>query len=571
MANLQDLVYSMEVGALRVWILRLAVLLLVFLLGGYYLSTQFNGLSNQEAMDQAQIARQISQGEGFTTKFIRPLFLKLQAEHSSKDLDLQKMPDLVHPPVYPYLLATAFKITGVSFTVDRLKLKDYTNFRPEMVIGIFNLVCFVLAVGIFYTWMIRAFDDRVAVVAALLFATTNLVWEYNISGLNVSLLLLFICALGLCLNEAFTAQDYEQPVISLAWLAAASLLGGLAFMTRYSMIAFCLALILVGGLFFRNRLAALLITIVIPLVISLPWFFRNVGLTDNIFGYAWVYLFSYDSTLWRTFVDGIAANVGLKQLITAMALGMGNQVQNLGFYVGGFLLPGVFFVSLFHVYKKVNVKESLWFWLAATLFLLVLNAPVIKNLDPRENLELNALIVLIPALAAFSAAFLFILVDRLKLPSNVLKIPILVTVILIQMIPLGINFLQRNPPRFAYPPYFPPVLFIVQDWIDSEEVLAADIPWGTAWYSDRTSLWVPVKKKDFNEINDFKYKISVMLLTPESSNRKLLSEIQTGEYRDWANLIKRTDLKDLPLPFFTPLPPNPEQDYIIFADRVRWK
>ncbi|NJK90967.1 MAG: hypothetical protein HC904_03500 [Blastochloris sp.] len=136
MADLQNVVYSLEVGTLRVWILRVAVLSLVLMLGGYYLGVQFNGFSQPEAMDQAQVARQIARGEGFTTKFVRPVILKYMTEgKSASELNLQKLPDMVHPPVYPYLLAAAFKVTGVSFEVDKTKLLDYSQFRPEMVVG----------------------------------------------------------------------------------------------------------------------------------------------------------------------------------------------------------------------------------------------------------------------------------------------------------------------------------------------------------------------------------------------------------------------------------------------------
>jgi len=574
MSNLQDLVYSLEVGDLRKWMLRAAVLFIVLLLGGYYLGTQFNGLKQPEAMDQAQIARQISQGEGFTTKFIRPIILKYSTEGKAKEeVDFQAMPDLVNPPVYPYLLAAAFKVTGVSFEVDKTKLKDFTTFRPEMVMGGFNLVCLVLAIAVFYTWMIRAFDDRVAIVASLLFIFTNSIWEFVISGLNVPLLLLLICCLGAALNEAFSADEDEEgsTLTPLLWLGLAAIVAGLAFMTRYSMVALPLTLILVAGFLFRNRVAALVITIGVPLLISMPWLIRNINLSGNPFGYAWVQVYSYDSSLWRTFSDSLGGSIGLKQLITAMALGLGNQVENLGFYLGGFLLPGLFFVALFHTYKKTNVQNSLYFWLAASSVLFVLNAVIVKQSDPQEKLELNGLIVLVPVLAAFGTAFLALLLDRLKLPSRILQLPIIAVVLFIQLIPLGINILQRNPPRFAYPPYFPPVLFFIKDWVEPNEIFSSDIPWASAWYSDRVSVWIPLKKKDFYEMNDFKFRIAAMLFTPETSNRKMLSQIQTGEYSEWAALIKRTDLKDLPLPFFTALPPNIEQDYLLFADRPRWR
>ncbi len=572
MADLQDLVYSLEVGVLRRWLIRSAVLLLMLLLAGYYLGAQFNGLSQPEAMDQAQIARQISQGEGFTTKFIRPVILKYETEKSSAGgVDLNSVPDLINPPLYPYLLAGAFKVTGVSFEVDKSKLMGYSSYRPEIIMGFLNILFFVAAMVIFYVWMSRSFDDRVAILASLLLVATDSIWQFVISGLNVPLLLLLICGLGAAFNEALRAEDEEQPGLSLVWLGVAAFLAGLAFMTRYSMLAIPLALVIISGFVFQRRYPALIISLAVPALVSLPWMLRNIQLSGNPFGYAWLQIFAFDSVLWRTFSDSISGFIGLKPLIKAVALGMGNQLENLGFYFGGFLLPGLFFISLLHVFRRGTLQNGRWFWLLATVLVLIFNAAVIKLANPQESLELNGLIVLAPAFAAFGAAYAYTMIDRMKLPSSILSIPIVIMIVGIQLVPMGIKVLQKNPPPYAYPPYFPPVLFFIKDWIEPDELQSADIPWATAWYCDRTSIWIPYKKKDFYAMNDFKFKISAMLFTPETSNRKMLTQIQTGEYVEWASLIKRTELKDLPLPFFTALPPNPQQDYLYFSDRVRWR
>ena len=77
MSPLQKLIQSIEVGKwagrLRLALGALAVLLLLV---GYDLR-QFRNLSTREAMDSAQLARNISEGKGFTTQFIRPLSLFL--------------------------------------------------------------------------------------------------------------------------------------------------------------------------------------------------------------------------------------------------------------------------------------------------------------------------------------------------------------------------------------------------------------------------------------------------------------------------------------------------------------
>jgi hypothetical protein len=577
MADLQDLVYSVEVGSLRKWILRVAVLLLILLLGVYYLGAQFNGLSQATAMDQAQIARQISQGEGFTTKFIRPVILKFLTEESSeKGLDVLKMPDLVHPPVYPYLLATAFKLTGVSFEVDKLKLKELTIYRPEMVIGGLNLLLFMGAMVIFYLWVSRAFDDRVAVLASCLLVATDSIWQFVVSGLNVALLLFLVCGMAAALHEALAAEEEEEKDgVTLAWLSLAALLGGVMFMTRYSMVVFPLGLAVAALFLFRRRGLAVVVAVAVPLLVSLHWLIRNFQLTGNPFGYAWLHIYAYDSVLWRMYGDSLAGATGLKALAKALGLGLGNQIENLGYYFGGFLLPGMFFVSLLHVFRRRFCQNSRWFWLGVTVLALVANAVVVKLSDPQKSLDLNGLIVLAPIFAAYGSAHLCVLVDRMKLPSNVLAIPILAIVVGIQLVPLAIKVGQKSLPRFVFPPYFPPVLFLMRDWVSPQEVQSADIPWAIAWYCDSTTLWIPHKRKDFDTLidtrNGFHVSVSTMLFTPESANLKMFSQIQGAEYGEWKQMIMRSDLRDLPLPFVTILPPKPNFDYLYFSDRPRWK
>ena len=47
------------------------LILIILTLGNLF--TLFRGLNSPQAMDQAQIAREIARGNGFTTKFIRPI------------------------------------------------------------------------------------------------------------------------------------------------------------------------------------------------------------------------------------------------------------------------------------------------------------------------------------------------------------------------------------------------------------------------------------------------------------------------------------------------------------------
>ena len=570
MSEIQNLVYAIEVGGLRTWILRGALVVLVLGLGIYYAVTQFNGFNNPEAMDTAQIGRQIVTGQGFTTKLIRPSALKnMIMRNGARSIKLDHFPETVQPPVYPYLLAGLFKATGVNFEVKTEKLREFRLYKPEVTVVIFDTVCLILAVLVFYVWMLRAFDNRVALVGSILWISSDLTWNFVISGMPVAFLLLLVCLMGLLMSEAVTADDEEQPVRSLVLLALSGVILGIAILTRYSLLALLLPFVAFGFLGFSKKFLSGLVAGLIPLLICLPWLMRNYSVTGNLFGHAWMACFAHDSTIWRMFSQSVQDSIGLRSFMRAFTMGISNSLNNFGGLFGGLLPPVLFLCSILHAFRRPSVQRPRLFWVAALAFLVCFNAPVLNRYALDERFELNTVFVLSPVLAGYGAAFLFILIERLRMPSPILQIPILVAVCGLQVIPLGLHVFQRQSPLFSYPPYFPPVMILMKNWVKAEETQASDIPWAGAWYTDRVTIWLPEKKKDFNEMNDFHFRIAAMLLTTESANRHMFSEIDNGEYADWAGLIKRSDFHDLPLPRFTPLPPN-KGDYLFFSDTIRW-
>ncbi len=64
-------------------------------------------------MDQAQIAREIARGDGFTTKIIRPLAY-WQAEQASRGhrSPFEGFRDTYHAPLNPLILGAVLKLVG---------------------------------------------------------------------------------------------------------------------------------------------------------------------------------------------------------------------------------------------------------------------------------------------------------------------------------------------------------------------------------------------------------------------------------------------------------------------------
>src|ERR1041384_559649 len=71
-SSIQGILHSMELGGAAKYVKMFLFVLAVFVLLLIYQSNQFRGLESAEAMDQAQLARNIFRGKGFTTDFVRP-------------------------------------------------------------------------------------------------------------------------------------------------------------------------------------------------------------------------------------------------------------------------------------------------------------------------------------------------------------------------------------------------------------------------------------------------------------------------------------------------------------------
>src|ERR1041384_3410923 len=138
---LQEWIHKLEEGAGAVWIKRFFVALVLAGLAALYDVREYKNFSSPEAMDSAQVARQIATGRGFSTKFVRPLSISLIQKHqgeSAKPLT-GPHPDLANAPVYPLLEAALMKTVPFKFDVTN----SFYRYQPEVVIAIFNQVLFV--------------------------------------------------------------------------------------------------------------------------------------------------------------------------------------------------------------------------------------------------------------------------------------------------------------------------------------------------------------------------------------------------------------------------------------------
>ena len=133
---IQKLIHMLEVGALARYLRFLLLGLAVVGLALVYDLRAYRNLATPEAMDSAQLARNLAEGKGYTTLFIRPFSLYLVQSHNearhaaapagTNDLDFARIkdhphPDLANPPVYPLVLAGLMKVLPFHYPVELKK------------------------------------------------------------------------------------------------------------------------------------------------------------------------------------------------------------------------------------------------------------------------------------------------------------------------------------------------------------------------------------------------------------------------------------------------------------------
>ena len=118
--GLQEWIHKLEEGA-GVKYIRLGLFFLALLgLAALWHIREAKNFSSMDAMDSAQLARNIAEGRGYTTLFIRPISIAVLAEHRgrmSPELLTQPHPDLANPPAYPALLAAVLKLAPTQWEI----------------------------------------------------------------------------------------------------------------------------------------------------------------------------------------------------------------------------------------------------------------------------------------------------------------------------------------------------------------------------------------------------------------------------------------------------------------------
>ena len=568
-AGVQQVVHAMEEGS---WVSKLRFILLLAGICAVYsifIFAQFRGLSHSKAMDQAQVARELARGNGFSTKFIRPAGLR-QFQMNKGGIPEGNIPDTYNAPLNPLVNSVFLRFTKSTW---QMTPKDLV-YTSDRVIAAFSMLFFLLSVGVNYCIAKRLFDRRLALLGMGLVLVADTFWQFSLSGLPQMLMLLIFSGCTYALVRALETRQSGKN--TLGWIAMAGALFGLLALTHgLTAWMFFGALIFVAILFRPIGRDAIVLLAVFMLFYS-PWMARNYKVCGSPFGLApYSGLFQIrgtESSIMRSMMLNFS-DVNPTTFRNKIQAQLIHQTGNLVNFLGKSLIAPVFFLALLHLFKVPLAGTFRWcillMWLMAVAGMCTFGV----NGEPGD-LQANDLhILFVPLMIFYGLALVLIMWTRLDINVRLVRISFLVLIYVVSAVPLICSLISPPQGRVQWPPYVPPFIAILNSWTSDEEIIASDMPWGVAWYADRRSLWLPNTINDFMALNDYNQlggRIVGLYLTPVSGNQPFVGEIMNGEYKDWAAFIMRNigTLKDFPLRAVTPLPLNGE--CVFYSDRDRW-
>lgn len=591
----------MEIGIFSRWLKFLPLVAVIIGVVVWYDTHCYRSFSSPEAMDAAQVARNLAEGRGFSTDFIRPFSVYLVQEHNQNahggEMSLTNVtdfarvnsphPDLANAPVYPTLLAGLFKVRnpGWQMPMDKpfwSKAGHFLRYKPEFQIAMVNQFLLLVVVALTFIIARKLFDSQVAWLAALLTLATDSLWKFSVSGQSTMLLLVIFLGLIWCLVGLEQAGRSEIPSAKRLFALAitAGLLAGLGMLTRYSfgwiIIPVAVYLLLFGG----GRRLGLALAAALPFgLVVTPWIIRNLSVSGTLFG-----------TAGYAVVEGTGVYPGsrLMQLVNPdmdwtnwlrpclhKLFENGEAILHGGLLqVGGSWMAVLFFAGLLLGLRNQGARRLRYLTLMCLgVFAIVqaLGRTSLSDNSPEINSE-NMLVLLAPLVIVFGVVFFLTLLNQMKLPVSGLRIVIIVLVFLFVRLPLLASLFPPYDSSVSYPPYYPPEIQKVAGWMRSDELIMSDVPWAVAWYGDRQCVWMTIDAQDqFLKFNDYVKPIKGLYLTLNTLDSKLATGCLRGGTGSWGNFVLKTVVdNEIPAKFTLRYAASGLSAGLFLTDRQRW-
>ena len=593
MFRVQQIIHSLEEGK---WAGRIRALVLLLLLGSLGLVYNLNltqNFTSPEAMDSAQLARNLSEGRGYTTRFIRPLSVDILRQHGaiSDEAPRAALPDITNPPLYPLLLAGWMKVLPFEFEIDPQKASEFKRYQPEFLIWMFNQALFFVVLIQLFRLGEKLFESPVAWCAALLFLGTELYWKFSTSGLPVMLLLFLFLALAKTLVR-LEEQGNDGVSRGSGWFAGmalwAGVLAGLGGLTRYGFAWVILPVLVYLGCFLgRHRGRTVAMAMLGFLLVMTPWLVRNVQLSGNLFGaaglalYGETYEFPGDTLERELFYEPSAVPVDGENEIKVQptdGVGLwdiGNKlkrnlrellVHELPRFSGGWFAV-VSLVGLVMPFRSRSLRR-LRVFLLMTLALFALGQALGRTHLSSPNGTLtellgrslgqgapvtpvsvvngeNLLAILGPILFLFGAGLFFSLLDQWRVSLPEMRLAASAGLVTAASLPMALSFFLPHPYPLAEPLYHPAKLQHLRHVpvehgspeIKQDDLVMSDLPWAVAWYGNQDCVWLTqTVQPDFYTLNA-RWPVSAIYFTEITTDQRYTVRMLNSAGLNWERFM----------------------------------
>ena len=390
--RIQAAIHALEVRGGR-WLNYAVLTLMVLALVVWYDTHCYRNFNAPEAMDAAQVARNLAEGKGFTTEVVRPFSVYLLQKHNRNQaanqasatnaLDTAEVygphPDLANAPLYPIVLAGLFKVASPDWKVELHKAfwsdgGRFVRYKPEFLITIFNQL--LLLVVVLMTFMVAKtiLDVQAAWLSAVVMLFSDTLWKFSVSGLPTLLLLAIFLGViwTLAAFEALWREENPEPRRQFVLAICAGLLTGLGMLTRYSFGWVIVPVFIFFLLFGRTRRTVLAMTAFFACVVTvLPWIVRNVAVSGTVFGTAG-YAVAEDtmgfpgSHLMQSLAPDMASAYSMKPYFVKLQTNLSLLLQNDMLRLGGGWMGILFLAGLLLGLRNVVARRLRYFAVICT-------------------------------------------------------------------------------------------------------------------------------------------------------------------------------------------------------------
>ena len=533
----------------------------------------FRGISSAEGMKQAQLARQVARTLTFQTRVIEP-YAWAQMEADGKTPSPLAMPETTQPPVQPLIWAAAFRI-----------LQPLGTYAPQdggspiyffdRVIACFGVVAWLLTIYLTHGAARRLFDEQVAAIAAIALLLCMPGWDLAGSGSPRTLVVpLFALAFRLFASASARAAEGQGIGLRLALLGAVC---GVLVLTHWMAWWMVLGLLVGVFVFLPGGRAGVVIVLAFPVmaISGLAWW--NMQLCGDPLGGIKALMQAMVAAASPAYVlrdyTSQLPTVQVDDLLRRMGMNWQTGIASLYAHVG-YLVPALlFFTALMHRFKRAEVG-GVRSMLAVVLFFVAIGSGLVGLGDGALD-DNDLFIALAPAMSVFGAAMIVVLWSRVQVGENFwARWGAAFVALMISSLPMAVNlpvFIKfgltmgpKIPPH--WPPYFPERAAYLNSMIDADEYVFSDAPGYIAWYGDVPCVALPTQRDDFETMktraSERGAKLAGIIMTPVSAACERISDIFTGPYAEWRDLVIRGPMhafdKDFsPEPSFLYRVPNP--------------